>query len=154
MTPDNKIMDYVVGLEKNLLKVKEENEKLKQALREFANDENWMFESTYIDKKTRSGSTDCVFVGRSDPRVFAEYALRGEFLENTKSGEQIGVSPFYKPDEKITNLYFEKEQLKSKLKIAVSVLKIIAEGKGQSAWTDQGLCEQALLEIGKNSGSS
>lgn len=32
MTPDNKIMDYVVGLEENLLKVKEENEKLKKRL--------------------------------------------------------------------------------------------------------------------------
>lgn len=35
MTPDNKIMDYVVGLEKNLLKVKEENEKLKEDLQAY-----------------------------------------------------------------------------------------------------------------------
>lgn len=30
MTPDNKIMDYVVGLEKNLLKLKQENYELKK----------------------------------------------------------------------------------------------------------------------------
>lgn len=53
MTPDNKIMDYVVGIEKNLLKVKEENEKLKQALREFANDENWMFEITALKEEIK-----------------------------------------------------------------------------------------------------
>lgn len=48
MTPDNKIMDYIVGLEKNLLKVKEENERLKDALCFYADPEN------YIDRKKDS----------------------------------------------------------------------------------------------------
>lgn len=100
-----------------------ENQKLKEALREFDNDDNWLLEAEYIDRNNKTGGTDFVFIGKWDPRCFATAALKGEPLDNTKAGERKKLSPFYTPDQKITNLYREKEKLKADLALAVSIFK-------------------------------
>lgn len=99
-----------------------ECEELRNALREFDNDDNWSLESQYIDRKTKTGNTDFVYVGKWDPRVFASHAIKGECLGLTPENERRKPSEFYNPDKQQTIAFQLKQnqidELKRKLEIA------------------------------------
>lgn len=96
---------------------------LREALREFDNDENWLIESSYSNRPTKTGSSDMVYIGKWDPRVFATYALSGTPLPNTDKEHRRKLSAFYEPGKsrqyEATALY---EAEKEKLRIAVDAL--------------------------------
>ena len=102
--------------------LKEEIEKLKNALNEFANDDNWLIESEYIDRPIKTYSSDWIYIGQWDPRVFSSYAIAGEPLENTNPEKRKKLSDFYKPCKHTVEI----EVLKKKLEIAEESLTSIA----------------------------
>lgn len=74
-----------------------EVEILREALREFDDDENWLIEGSYRDRPSKTGSGDMVFIGKWDPRVFASHALAGTPLPNTEEEHRRKLSAFYEP---------------------------------------------------------
>lgn len=76
------------------------------ALKEFSCDENWLIESEYADRPVRSGRTDWVYIGKWDPRVFADHAGK---LPNTKPEERKPLSDFYKPSRAYAELTAERD---------------------------------------------
>lgn len=79
--------DLYGNFAREITELKAENEKLRKALEEFDNDDNWAF----VNK-----GVDTCFIGKYDPRVFATMALKGTPLDNTQEGEQVSTSEFYK----------------------------------------------------------
>lgn len=96
--------------------LKQECEGLRNALREFDDDENWILESQHIDRKTKTGNTDYVYVGKWDPRVFASHAIKGEFLGRTPENERRKPSEFYNPDKQQTIAFQLKQNQIDELK--------------------------------------
>jgi uncharacterized protein YbaA (DUF1428 family) len=85
---------------------------LRKAVKEFDNDNNWILATDHVDRETRTGRTDFVFVGMYDPRVLATAALDGRPFNNTPHDFERKLSDFYTPKESITKLFLEKEKLK------------------------------------------
>ena len=99
----NELLKLLEVARKNIFKVhaeleklKAENEKLRKALEEFDNDDNWVFVNKYIDREIKTRNVDACFIGKYDPRVFATMALKGTPLDNTQEGEQVSISELYK----------------------------------------------------------
>ncbi len=121
--PDNKIMDYVVGLEQNLLKVKEENEKLKDELKTCG---------TLCNKVIDLGNE--ITALKSDARM-AELNRQSLWADSLKMKDEVLkvnsdlmiVRHKLEGQRDINDRqYAEKEQLKSNLKIAVEALEFYA----------------------------
>lgn len=80
MSNDQKIMDYVVGLEKNLLKVKEENERLKAENVQLLLDNQHSLKNREIDQlksnlKIAVEALEYVIADKIWPVIEAEKAL-------------------------------------------------------------------------------
>jgi len=90
-------LDRIKELEAKLVENENKVEKLKESLTEFDNDDNWLLESEYIDRSTKTGRTDFVYIGQWDPRVFAGYAIREDYLPNTQQKDRRKLSEFYNP---------------------------------------------------------
>lgn len=106
--------------------LKSELQAVKESLKEFSNHDNWLYESEALDRGVKSGNHDWVYIGKWNPMVFAHYASEGKTidgtrLELTKKEERSPLSSFYKPDEKITTLAQERDQLREKLRVAVGI---------------------------------
>lgn len=103
---NKEIPPYITKLEK-------ESVALKQALREFDDDDNWIYKNPPK------------YIGKYDPRVFATKAIKGEYLENTKDGERTTSSQQSILDT-LTELQTMYAELKYKLDLAVEQIQISA----------------------------
>lgn len=72
---------------------------LEIALKEFDNNDNWLIESSYRDRASKTGTGDWVYIGKYDPRVFATHAIMGTPLKNTNKNDRRQLSPFYEPGQ-------------------------------------------------------
>jgi hypothetical protein len=124
---------YQLASEENA-RLKERVDGLKEALKEFDTDENWMIESSYIDRPIKTVGSDWVYIGQWDPRIFSTKAIEGKPLPNTKLHERKNLSDFYKPnpyatqkflsmEEKIQSLQSENARLKEMIDVAVKALE-------------------------------
>lgn len=149
---------------------------LETSLKEFDTDENWLIESSYKDRPSKTGGADWVYIGKWDPRVFATHAMTGTPLPNTKEDERRTPSKFYEPGtpaswaakEKILSLesvikeqdlkfsryeksYLEKaakiQSLDSALKIAVKAMKLSIEESAVRAHNWEEILPKALAKI-------
>ncbi len=120
------LTDVDGGLRRAVAWLSGELEKLREAMREFDNDDNWLFEHEYADRNVRTGRCDTVYVGKWDPRVFATFAIRGEPFANTGKDESRDLSPFYTPNEKMTRIVKDRDAARAeveKLKAQIAEMK-------------------------------
>jgi hypothetical protein len=124
----------------------DEVKRLNKALSEFNNDDNWLIESEYIDRAVKTGRSDWVYVGKWDPRVFAAYAIAGDSLLNTPKNERRSLTPFYTPDQKLTNLCKERDAIKAQLESSLEGTAEYAKRLRDAEWRIKRL-ETALKKI-------
>lgn len=120
-----------------VLRLRAEVEKLKTALAEFDNDDNWLLEGRYADRPVRTKGSDRVYIGKWDPRVFATHAIKGDPLPNTKPEERQELSEFYTPDARLTEKCNEVRKLQAE---NTALRKVIEEMHLACAPNTRGSC--------------
>lgn len=151
------LVSFIDSRDKHIVELEKKIDLLRTAMDEFDNDDNWLIVSPHIDRKTKTGHSDWVYIGAWDPRVFATAAIKGEPLPNTEPDQRIKLSPYYEPDKAVTKLYEAKIELEDKLSIATDALKEISiadcpkyVAHPQSVWWEihvQPVAEKALARI-------
>ncbi len=89
--------------------------RLKEILEEFNDDDNWMLEGDYIDRPSKTGRSDMIYIGIWDPRVLAANAIAGtaEYFTRTKPEQRKKLNSAWKSDERLTEAYHREKTLQA-----------------------------------------